>query len=93
MISESENDQNNEEKTMPEVCATCNFWQVFMVRPQDHQGIGACGNQVNVSAPFGVLMAGYGSCECWEQDQRPKPKIVKAPAGLNNKLNRRIISG
>jgi len=94
MISEEEEPQEMkkpEEPQVPEVCATCKFWQPFMIRPQDHQGIGPCINQKNLSAPFGAVMAGFGSCECWEKDDRQKQKIIQAPAALNKNLQSRII--
>lgn len=75
-----------ESQPVPQVCGSCLFWQVMLVNQQTRQAVGPCTNKDNEDAPFGVLMAAFGSCEGWQL--RPQQKIVTPPKGVMNRLSR-----
>ena len=71
----------------PQKCATCKWWLVLGVNPQTRQGFGGCTNDAYDEAPFGVIMAGFGGCEGWEE--RPKVQVsnIAVPSRIARKMD------
>jgi len=90
IIIENEDDGGNGDgKKKPEdleVCAMCKHWNMVIQNPQLRIALGPCQNAegADAGAPFGVVLAGFASCELWEKKE--ERNIITIPKKIANRM-------
>lgn len=65
-------------------CEMCKKWESVLVNPQKKMAIGACCNDTNGEAPFGIMTAHFACCDGFEKKEAPS--LISVPKGVVNRL-------